>query len=78
MAQRAVTTPLFDSVVAAHSMVLQMHNGTLRGPGADFVLFNAGEAEFVALGEDHNMKEIPELIGGAHPGSYTLNPGVKY
>jgi hypothetical protein len=61
MAQRAVTTPLFDSVVTAHSMVLQMHNGTLRGPGADFVLSNAGDAEFVALGEDHNMMEIPEL-----------------
>ena len=50
-----------DSLVAANSRVLQMKNGMLQGPGAEFLLAEAAQAQFVALGEEHNTTEIPEL-----------------
>src|SRR5687768_10202843 len=50
-----------DNLVAANSRLLQLKNGALEGPGADFILAEAAEAQFVALGEEHNTTEIPEL-----------------
>jgi hypothetical protein len=59
--QEASRSPLLDSLLDAHSLTLELRDGALSGPGADFILSTAGNAQFVALGEDHNNMEIPEL-----------------
>ena len=52
---------LLESVVKANSMVLHLENGSLKGAGAAFLLDEAARSQFVALGEEHNTTEIPEL-----------------
>ena len=49
-----------DSAVAAHSFRVEW-NGTPSGPGMTLLLDQARRAQFVALAEEHNAQEIPEL-----------------
>ena len=53
---------LLDSLVAANSRTIAIRDGHLTGPGADFLLAEGARAQFVALGEEHNVAEIPEVV----------------
>jgi hypothetical protein len=52
---------LLDSLVSASSRTFTLASGTLQGPGAEFLVAEGARAQFVALGEQHNAAEIPEL-----------------
>jgi hypothetical protein len=52
---------VLDSLLAGNSRVLRLKDGKLQGPGAEFLLAEAAAVQFVALGEEHNTIEIPEL-----------------
>jgi hypothetical protein len=59
--QAQAQSSLLDSLIAANSMMLRFEDGTLQGPGAEFILARAAESQFVALGEEHNTRDIPEF-----------------
>jgi hypothetical protein len=58
---RQAPTPRLDSLVAAHSYWIGVAGDSLIGPGAKVILDAATAAQFVALGEQHNTREIPEI-----------------
>src|SRR5215218_5086535 len=53
---------LLDSLVAANARPLSLDRGRLQGAGADWLLSQAARAQFLAVGEEHNVVEIPELV----------------
>ncbi|HUQ81018.1 MAG TPA: hypothetical protein VM076_07775 [Gemmatimonadaceae bacterium] len=53
---------LLDSLVRANARSLSLERGHLSGPGAEWLLAEAGRAQFVAVGEEHNVVEIPEAV----------------
>lgn len=57
---RAQST-LLDSLLQAHRYPLGVDGGRLTGAGADVLLRAAASAQFVALAEPHNVKQVPEL-----------------
>ncbi|MFI5311939.1 MAG: hypothetical protein ACHQQ3_11935 [Gemmatimonadales bacterium] len=48
-----------DSLVRANTRVVELRGDSLTGPGATFILDETRRAQFVALGEQHNAREIP-------------------
>jgi hypothetical protein len=56
----AQTTAL-DSAVHANAQALVLTQGRLTGPGAETLIRAAAATQFVALGEEHNAREIPEF-----------------
>jgi hypothetical protein len=52
-------TAFIDSVVAAHRYRVALQNGKLVGDGVAFLLRALGDAQFVTVGESHNVLEIP-------------------
>lgn len=46
-----------------NSYALSLHNGVLQGPGLDFLLQRSARAQFVLFGEEHFVKELPEILG---------------
>ena len=44
-----------------HSYSIAMTEAGLSGPGADFLKQKAASAQFVLLGEEHNVKEVPDF-----------------
>lgn len=44
-----------------HGYSIAMTESALTGPGADFLKQKAASAQFVLLGEEHNVKEIPNF-----------------
>ena len=64
LADASTTQPAplrLDSLVTANSRTLRLRNGRLEGPGAEFLLAEAARSQFLVLGEEHNVVEIPEL-----------------
>jgi len=59
---QAVANPLLDSLVRANARALSLDGDRLQGPGAEWLLGEAGRAQFLALGEEHNVVEIPALV----------------
>lgn len=53
---------ILDSLVAANAHTLRLRDGSLEGPGAEVLLREAAGAQFLVLGEEHNVVEIPELV----------------
>jgi hypothetical protein len=45
----------------ANGYDITVTNGNLAGPGLEFLLKATSSAQFVAVGEPHNAKEVPEL-----------------
>jgi len=52
---------VLDSLIVAHSHFIGIDRDSLIGPGAKLILDAAVAAQFVALGEQHNTREIPEI-----------------
>src|SRR4051812_2506935 len=50
-----------DSLIRFHSRRMELTGRRLSGPGHDFLLAAIGDAQFVAVGERHGIREIPEL-----------------
>lgn len=53
---------LLDSLLAANAHTFTVADGRLAGPGLEFFLRATGDAQFVALAEPHNVKEVPEIF----------------
>src|SRR5262245_35680522 len=51
----------FAEVLRANRYALDLGDGTLAGPGAQFLVSAAAGAQFFLLGEEHNVAEIPRL-----------------
>ncbi|HXW99942.1 MAG TPA: hypothetical protein VEJ00_01925 [Candidatus Acidoferrales bacterium] len=45
-----------------NSYPLSLQDGVLRGPGFDFLARRSANAQFVVVGEEHFVKEIPEFL----------------
>jgi hypothetical protein len=54
-------SPSLDNLVAANSQSLVFKNRVLQGAGAEFILAQAAESQFVIFGEEHNTRDIPEF-----------------
>ena len=51
-----------DSLLRANSYQVTIDkNGVIEGPGADFILGMSKNVQFVAIGENHNTREIPQF-----------------
>lgn len=50
-----------ESLFRANSYPLTVTNGRLSGSGMDFLMKASADAQFFALAEQHNAKEIPEI-----------------
>jgi hypothetical protein len=50
-----------DSLLLRHRYPLLLGDGRLSGPGAQVLAEAAAGAQFVALGEPHNVKQVPHL-----------------
>ena len=53
---------LLAETLAANRYLLQIEDGTLAGPGRDFLVTATQDAQFVAYAEPHNVKEVPEYF----------------
>ncbi|HKA36850.1 MAG TPA: hypothetical protein VKH43_08520 [Thermoanaerobaculia bacterium] len=60
-AQEATVERLFADVLHANRYALVLEGGRLTGPGAAFLVREGGKGQFLLLGEDHNVAEIPRL-----------------
>jgi hypothetical protein len=47
--------------IRAHSYPISIIKNKLIGPGADFLRVKAAKAQFMLIGEEHNVAEIPEF-----------------
>lgn len=54
-------TTRFAQLYSEHLHPLSLVDGELQGPGAAFLRQATARAQFVALGEDHDIREIPPL-----------------
>jgi hypothetical protein len=54
----AAPSPLRQAI-RRNTYELRRSQSTFSGPGFDFLLQRASDAQFVALGEEHNLREIP-------------------
>lgn len=52
---------LLDSLIAANVHPIRVQDGRLAGPGAALLESAARDAHFVAVGENHNTRAIPEF-----------------
>jgi hypothetical protein len=48
--------------LSAHAVPLTLSDGRISGPGADLLRAEAGRSQFVLVGEDHGMRELPQLV----------------
>ncbi len=51
----------FVRALRSHSTVFEIVDGRLRGAGADALSKVAGENDFIMIGEDHGIREIPQF-----------------
>src|SRR5690349_11847201 len=61
-ARNARAEQLLDSLVSANARPLSLDRGRLTGSGAEWLFAEASRAQFLAVGEEHNVTEIPALI----------------
>ena len=50
--------PTIASLAEANRYALTLDKSSISGPGADFLLQSAAGAQFVAIGEEHNVAEV--------------------
>src|SRR5437764_7390724 len=64
----------FVRVLRASSSEMQMRGGHLVGAGADSLAAQARANQFLLVGEDHGIREVPEFVGAlfelAKPAGY--------
>ncbi len=60
-APASAQTDGLDALVRNHSYIVRFDGKSMGGPGAELLFELAGRAQFVALGEEHNTREIPLL-----------------
>lgn len=58
-ATTAAHADAFDDALAKHEYKLELKDGALAGPGADILKAAIDSANFVGLGEDHGIAQIP-------------------
>ncbi len=51
----------FKRLLAEHSYAIELRDGGLSGPGADLIMRDAADTQFVALGEEHYNFIIPDI-----------------
>lgn len=51
-----------ESLLKSNKYILEKNNNRLTGNGKDFLLSAAKDAQFFAFGEEHFVKEIPEIV----------------
>lgn len=54
-------TVTLEDLLKSNSYPITVSNKRLSGEGAKFLLSATADAQFVALGEPHNVKQVPEL-----------------
>ena len=54
-------TGTFENIVKANSYSAVVSNGNLAGDGLDFLMTASDGVQFFAIGEEHNVKEVPEI-----------------
>lgn len=52
----------FQETLAASRLPLQVHPKSLKGPGAAFLLKQAGSSDFVLVGEEHGVASIADIV----------------
>jgi hypothetical protein len=53
--------PAVDSLLRAHRYPIELRDGQVSGPGADFLRRQAARSQFVMIGEFHNGMDIPRF-----------------
>jgi hypothetical protein len=53
----------FVRVLKSSANEMQMRDGHLRGAGADSLAAEARANQFILVGEDHGIREVPEFVG---------------
>lgn len=61
MAAQESPESLFAKLLGANRYPLSLEHGKLAGPGTDFLVTEASKTQFFAIGEEHNVAEIPFL-----------------
>lgn len=60
--------------LAGHASTFDLVNGELKGPGADSLSSIARKYDFILVGEDHGIREVPQFVGAlyalARPAGY--------
>jgi hypothetical protein len=63
-------TPTLVELLRQNAYPLSEESGRLSGPGMEFLMKAAADVQFLAIGEEHNIKEIPQiasmLFGALH------------
>jgi hypothetical protein len=49
-------------IIASARVPLNVHGQTFSGPGWDLIQQEVGSAQFIAVGEDHFTREVPEFV----------------
>ncbi|MDB4949450.1 MAG: hypothetical protein JWM27_2099 [Gemmatimonadetes bacterium] len=52
---------LLVRALVTHAMPVRLADGRLSGAGADFLIAEGGRSQFFLIGEDHGMRELPQL-----------------
>jgi hypothetical protein len=50
-----------EDLLKTNSYEVSVSNGSLSGPGLDFLMKATGRTQFFAIAEPHNSKEVPEI-----------------
>lgn len=50
------------SLLASNSYAIKLEGGRITGPGGELILALAEQAQFVAIGEEHNNADIPQFL----------------
>jgi erythromycin esterase-like protein len=52
----------FSKLLSDNRYALVVQNGEMSGPGAPLLKRLLGEAQFVAIGEEHGTREVPQFV----------------
>src|SRR5580692_4799016 len=50
------------TLLQANRYQLMVQDGEMSGPGASFLKKELSEAQFVAIGEEHGTREVPQFV----------------
>lgn len=63
LAAQGTPTLRLDSLFSAHRTPLEFGSAAMSGPGWELIVERASRAQFVMVGESHNVREIPLFTG---------------
>lgn len=63
LSAQGTPTLRLDSLFRAHRQPLEFGSGDMSGPGWELIVDQASRAQFVMVGESHNLREIPLFTG---------------